>query len=365
ALEKHCRKNNKTGAVLLERKQIPTNRESVTIMAENQDTIKEKDNPESSTVGVPQLDLTKSSKQIYFELLRTWVYHAEMQNHLHAHFPYYLMNNYPQLFQLNTGSNVPSNMPSMMGPYMNGTGTGTNGGNGSSSSVGGTGQGSNATGNRGRNETTDPTRPDDAINRHGGYEYVIAPLWKRFAAEAIDIAIIFLLKIMTTLAFIDAFEIDLLYMDLDAIRNSFEEDYTELLSFTSELIFLEIGIKIAVCIYEAVWTAHVQVIPGSATPGKMLMGLRIVYAESVAVLEPQPQPGLLSNQVPLRALLYPGTTPSFGRAFARAVVKNVVIAFFFPMCLLLLCFRQNRSIYDVMTKTVVVEDNPNPVLRRR
>lgn len=51
--------------------------------------------------------------------------------------------------------------------------------------------------------------PSAAINRHGGYEYVIAPLWKRFAAEAIDIAIIFLLKIMTTLAFIDAFEIDL------------------------------------------------------------------------------------------------------------------------------------------------------------
>uniref|UniRef100_A0A182M0Q5 RDD domain-containing protein n=1 Tax=Anopheles culicifacies TaxID=139723 RepID=A0A182M0Q5_9DIPT len=332
-------------------------------MAENQDTIKEKDSPAD---GVPQLDLTKTSKQIYFELLRTWVYHAEMQNHLHAHFPYYLMSNYPQLFQLNAGGSVPSTVPNM-GSFLtsmattNGGGTAT-GVNPSSTS---TAQGQNVNANRGRNETTDPTRPDDAINRHGGYEYVIAPLWKRFAAEAIDIAIIFLLKIMTTLAFIDAFEIDLLYMDLDAIRNSFEEDYTELLSFTSELIFLEIGIKIAVCIYEAVWTAHVQVIPGSATPGKMLMGLRIVYAESVAVLEPQPQPGLLSNQIPLRALLYPGTTPSFGRAFARAVVKNVVIAFFFPMCLLLLCFRQNRSIYDVMTKTVVVEDNPNPVLRRR
>ncbi|XP_040167913.1 protein FAM8A1 [Anopheles arabiensis] len=330
-------------------------------MAENQDTIKEKQ--DSGPVdGGPQLDLTKSSKQIYFELLRTWVYHAEMQNHLHAHFPYYLMNNYPQLFQLNNGQAAG---PGMMGQFMSGAGTAAANGGGTSAPGSGTGQGTNGAGNRGRTETTDPTRPDDAINRHGGYEYVIAPLWKRFAAEAIDIAIIFLLKIMTTLAFIDAFEIDLLYMDLDAIRNSFEEDYTELLSFTSELIFLEIGIKIAVCIYEAVWTAHVQVIPGSATPGKMLMGLRIVYAESVAVLEPQPQPGLLSNQVPLRALLYPGTTPSFGRAFARAVVKNVVIAFFFPMCLLLLCFRQNRSIYDVMTKTVVVEDNPNPVLRRR
>lgn len=47
------------------------------------------------------------------------------------------------------------------------------------------------------------------INRNGGYEYVIAPLWKRFVAEAIDIVIIFLLKVMTTMAFIDIFDIDL------------------------------------------------------------------------------------------------------------------------------------------------------------
>uniref|UniRef100_A0A182N396 RDD domain-containing protein n=1 Tax=Anopheles dirus TaxID=7168 RepID=A0A182N396_9DIPT len=333
-------------------------------MAENQDTVKEKDNP-VPPVGLPPLDLNKSSKQMYFELLRTWVYHAEMQNHLQAHIPYYLMNNYPQLFQLNAGGAGPPTVSSFMaGGSANGVAAGSNlSGTGATAAV--TGSGQNGTTNRGRNDATDATRLDDAARR-GGLEYAIAPLWKRFAAEAIDIAIIFLLKIMTTLAFIDAFEIDLLYMDLDAIRNSFEEDYTELLSFTSELIFLEIGIKIAVCIYEAVWTAHMQVIPGSATPGKMLMGLRIVYAEQVTVLEPQPLPGLLSNQVPLRAVLYPGTTPSFGRAFARAVVKNVVIAFFFPMCLLLLCFRQNRSIYDVMTKTVVVEDNLNPDnLRRR
>ncbi|XP_050067386.1 protein FAM8A1 [Anopheles maculipalpis] len=330
-------------------------------MGENQDTKDEKDSLVPD--GVPPLDLTKTTKQLYFDLLRTWVYHAELQSHMQTHFPYYLMSNYPQLFQLNAGGGVPSAFPNMTGIPTTAGGSNVAGFNAPGTAT--TQQGQNATVNRGRNETIDPTRPDDAFNRHGGYEYVIAPLWKRFAAEAIDIAIIFLLKIMTTLAFIDAFEIDLLYMDLDAIRNSFEEDYTELLSFTSELILLEIGIKIAVCIYEAVWTAHVQVIPGSATPGKMLMGLRIVYAETVTVLEPQPQPGLLSNQVPLRALLYPGTTPSFTRAFARAAVKNVVIAFLFPMCLLLLCFRQNRSIYDIMTKTVVVEDNPNPVLRRR
>lgn len=344
-------------------------------MGDNQEQSKEK---EKLADGVPQLDLSKTPKQIYFELLRTWVFHADMQNHIQTHFPYYLMSNYPQLFQLNAGGAVSPAIPGM-NAFMTGTATTTatlnaavaaaaaraaaNPSGATAGQVAATG--ANAGQNRGRNDAMDQTRPDNAINRRGGHEFVIAPLWKRFAAEAIDIAIIFLLKIMTTLAFIDALDIDLLYMDLDAIRNSFEEDYTELLSFTSELIILEIVMKIAVCIYEAFWTAHVQVIPGSATPGKMLMGLRIVYVEAMFVLEPQPQAGLLSNQTPLRALLYPATTPSFRRAFARAVVKNVVIAFLFPMCLLLLCFRHNRSIYDVMTKTVVVEDNPNPVQPRR
>ncbi|XP_053671657.1 protein FAM8A1 [Anopheles nili] len=338
-------------------------------MAENQDINKEKDSPVPAA-DVPQLDLSKSPKQIYFELLRTWVYHAEMQNQMNAHFPYYLMNNYPQLFQLNAGGAVPS-ADSSLAAFMTGAATTTTAGSGTVTSASATstagGHGQNEVLNRGQNETNDPSRPDNAINRHEWYAYVIAPLWKRVVAEIIDIAIIFLLKIMTTLAFIDAFDIDLLYMDLDALRNSFEEDYSELISLTSELIFLEIAIKLAVCIYEAVWTAHVQVIPGSATPGKMLMGLRIVYAESVAVMGPPggPQQGLLSNQTPIRALLYPATTPSFGRALARAAVKNIMMTFFFPMCLLLLCFRQNRSIYDVMTKTVVVEDNPNPVVRRR
>ncbi|XP_052871498.1 protein FAM8A1-like [Anopheles cruzii] len=326
--------------------------------------------PEKQPVadGVPQLDLSKSPKEIYFELLRTWVYHAEMQNHIQAHFPYYLMSNYPQLFQLTAGAGAAMPSTGWNGLVAGTAGVAAAAGVSSNSSTTPAGQpmgqGQVTGQNRaGRTDLLDPTRPDAAINRHGGYEYVVAPLWKRFAAEAIDIAIIFLLKIMITLAFIDALQIDLFYMDLDAIRSSFEEDYTELLSFTSELIFLEIVIKIAVCIYEAVWTSHVQVLPGSATPGKMLMGLRIVHAESVLVLEPQPHPAILTNQTPMRALLYPATPPSLGRAFGRAVVKNVVITFFFPLCLL--CFRHNRSLYDVMAKTVVVEDNPNPMLRRR
>lgn len=54
--------------------------------------------------AIPPLDPSKTPKQIYFELLRTWVQHAQMQQQIQAYFPYYLMNNYPQLFQPAAGA---------------------------------------------------------------------------------------------------------------------------------------------------------------------------------------------------------------------------------------------------------------------
>lgn len=303
--------------------------------------------------AIPPLDPSKTPKQIYFELLRTWVQHAQMQQQMQAYFPYYLINNYPQLFQPGVAGAPGASGQSANGVLANATANGNQ-------------VQAAANGNQRRGaELLDPARQEEIINRNGGYEYIIAPMWKRFVAEAIDIVIIFLLKVMTTMAFIDFFDIDLLDIDFDAIRNSIEEDYTELLSFTSELIFLEIITKCAVCIYETMWTINGQGQIGGATPGKMLMGIRIVHVEAVVLLNP-PQPGMAANnQNPIRALLYPATNPGFKRALCRSVAKNALIALFFPMSFLVFFFKHNRTIYDIMTKTIVVEDNPAPVLRRR
>lgn len=301
----------------------------------------------SDSGAIPLLDPSKTPKQIYFELLRTWVQHAQMQQQIQASFPYYLMNNYPQLFQPTAGA------------------TGTNGqpiaGNGVVTGSGQVQAQPNANQRR-DGELLDPTRQEEIINRNGGYEYIIAPLWKRLVAEAIDGVIIFLLKVMTTMACVDFFNVDLFGIDFDGIRNSFEEGYTELLSFTSDIIILEIISKFAVCIYETFWTFNGQGQIGGATPGKMLMGIRIVHAEAVVVL----QAGAAgNNQNPIRALLYPASNPGFKRALYRSIAKNALIAFFFPLCSLMSFFRHNRTTYDIMTKTIVVEDNPAPVLRRR
>lgn len=47
------------------------------------------------------------------------------------------------------------------------------------------------------------------INQNGGYEYVIAPLWKRFVAEAIDAGVLFIAKLFLVFIMIDLFEMDL------------------------------------------------------------------------------------------------------------------------------------------------------------
>jgi RDD family len=160
------------------------------------------------------------------------------------------------------------------------------------------------------------------INANGGYEYNIAPLFKRFLAELVDVLILFLIKLMVTFAIVDLFDIKLgIDLDFDSIKNSLEDDYTELLSFTSDLVIAETITKIVVCFYEALWTAS-----GGATPGKMLLGIRILYVEAVVPLEPQQQMlNMNQNQAPLKALLYPASNPGFRRSLVRAIAKNIIM----------------------------------------
>lgn len=105
------------------------------------------------------------------------------------------------------------------------------------------------------------------------------------------------------------------------------------------MVYIEIITKIVVCFYEgmtfaahmllsfgvgvctvvefflfhhatALWTrqSHGQII-GGATPGKIVMGIRILYVEAVLPLDPIPPVDINLNQLnhtPLRALVFPG-----------------------------------------------------------
>lgn len=123
-----------------------------------------------------------------------------------------------------------------------------------------------------------------------------------------------------------------------------------------------------VCIYEAMWTAHGQSTIGGATPGKIIMGIRILYVEAVVPLgglgQINADPNFNASSTQMRALMYPASNPGFRRALLRAIAKNMLMTLMFPMCFVLLFFRNNRTGYDVMTKTIVVEENPVPIRRQ-
>ena len=53
----------------------------------------------------------------------------------------------------------------------------------------------------------DPSRNDEIIRNNGGFELVIAPLYKRFLAEVIDTVILFLVKILFFVFFLDFLDI--------------------------------------------------------------------------------------------------------------------------------------------------------------
>ena len=101
------------------------------------------------------------------------------------------------------------------------------------------------------------------------------------------------------------------------------------------------------------------------------MNLRIVYVEAIqhlpqaAAAAPAAQAAFsFQTAPPMRALMLPAETPSIVRSCMRAIAKNLFMTLLFPMCFVIVFFKNNRTAYDILTKTVVVEGNVNAVLRR-
>ena len=87
---------------------------------------------------------------------------------------------------------------------------------------------------------------------------------------------------------------------------------------------------------------------GGATPGKSVMGLRVVQCRNITPVE-RPDGGEV-------VLVSPGTDLGLPLALGRSVVKNLILAFLFPICFTLFFFRFNRTGYDLVCNSIVVED---------
>ncbi|ODM92736.1 Protein FAM8A1 [Orchesella cincta] len=179
----------------------------------------------------------------------------------------------------------------------------------------------------------------------------IAPIWKRLLAEVIDFLILIVVKLLVTFTIVDNFDV----IDFDSIDlSSFQQQDNDIrisslyeLAFTlsSELIILEIIHRLIACVFEGYCLSK-----SGCTPGKSLLNIRVIHAESIV-----PHPG---NQADAQyALVAPASYLSFPRAFFRSAVKNFSLAFFFPLCFTLFHFDYSRTLYDMVGKSLVVENN--------
>ncbi|XP_004536853.1 uncharacterized protein LOC101463443 [Ceratitis capitata] len=336
---------------------------------------KEMEKEKISTTAENGCERELTTKEAYFASLNEWVKQANISQNAMALFPWYLINSYPQVFQNQQGFPL---------------GTSANGISPANAQVpGGVAANLNAVdpnafGDRRRimfqyRILSDQVQAE-IIQRSGGYEYVIAPFWKRVVAEIIDMVILLVLKIVVTFTIMNVFDLDLGFeLDKEDLRKAIEDDdyasfltmSMDFLAFSSDLLMLELLTKVIVCFYEAIWTAAYN----GATPGKAAMNLCIKYVEAVyplqpaADIQPQPQPfarqfqGLQAQRLPITALILPAEVPTFQRAFMRAVAKNLIMTLLFPMCFVMIFFKNNRTAYDIATKTIVVEANQNPRIR--
>uniref|UniRef100_A0A1B6JWX9 RDD domain-containing protein n=1 Tax=Homalodisca liturata TaxID=320908 RepID=A0A1B6JWX9_9HEMI len=264
----------------------------------------------------------------YFSDLEQWLHEAYMWQGVAASFPYFLMcNQYMSQFSVNNAS-----IGNVQNPF-NPTDTTLHGNLGFQPVVGL------------QNRTT---------NRNG-IQCRIPALWKRLLAEFLDFLILFILKLAVTWIAIDFFEIiDLAKFDLDGLQLDMKKmDYKVALQMTHNIMILEIIHRIVVCIFETFWLAGgVAGRVGGATPGKSMMGLRVVRCESVLPLSDNDE----------TVIVHPGSDLGLGWSFVRSFMKNLVLAVFLPFVATFYYFPFNRACYDMMCNTIVIEE---PIIQHR
>ncbi|XP_033492531.1 protein FAM8A1 [Epinephelus lanceolatus] len=189
---------------------------------------------------------------------------------------------------------------------------------------------------------TDARRPTQQQQNgnppQAGREYTIPSPLQRFLAETVDFFILFCVKATIVLWImhlsgmkdIAKFITHFIVEEID--ENTSMEDLQKMMAVA--LVY-----RVLVCIYETIciWGA------GGATPGKFLLGLRVVTCDTSTLVRPN------------RVLVVPASNVSFSASTVRALNKNFSIAFLFPVFITLLFFQHNRTVYDIVAGTIVVQ----------
>ncbi|KAM6186193.1 protein FAM8A1 [Rhynchocyon petersi] len=184
------------------------------------------------------------------------------------------------------------------------------------------------------------SRSSSEAGRQAGREYVIPSLAHRFMAEMVDFFILFFIKATIVLSIMHLSGIkDISKFAMHYIIEEIDEDTS--MEDLQKMMVVALIYRLLVCFYEiiCIWGA------GGATPGKFLLGLRVVTCDTSVLIAPS------------RVLVIPSSNVSITTSTIRALIKNFSIASFFPAFITLLFFQHNRTAYDIVAGTIVVKRN--------
>ncbi|XP_065609620.1 protein FAM8A1 [Cyrtonyx montezumae] len=182
--------------------------------------------------------------------------------------------------------------------------------------------------------------PREAAGRAAGREFIIPSLAHRFIAEMVDFFILFFIKATIVLSIMHLSGIkDISKFAMHYIIEEIDEDTS--MEDLQKMMIVALIYRLLVCFYEiiCIWGA------GGATPGKFLLGLRVVTCDTSVLIAPS------------RVLVIPSSNVSMTTSTIRALIKNFSIASFFPAFITLLFFQHNRTAYDIVAGTIVVRRN--------
>lgn len=300
-------------------------------MADKKNEEAQKDDCKQNEDERPKLTPAEE-RAAYFKKLEKWLCDAYAWQHVATMFPYYVMSG--QITNSASGVSFPSQVSTVTTTQVI------------------------IVNNDQQNDALRLTRVQDPVLRrlhqlqtpgqaNRGFEYRIPPMWKRLAAELVDLTLLFLMKVCITFMLIDVSNF-IHINEVDSLQINLRINYKMAAEMTYELLAVEIIYRVIVCIFEAFWIQHgAYGLIGGATPGKFMMGLRVVQCRSVTPVERPDEPDLVR--------VTPGTDLGLPLALTRSVMKNLIMAFLFPVCFALFFFRFNRTSYDLICHSIVVE----------
>ncbi|XP_006820365.1 protein FAM8A1-like [Saccoglossus kowalevskii] len=173
-------------------------------------------------------------------------------------------------------------------------------------------------------------------------EYQVPSIYRRIAAEFIDFIILFTVKVLLTLFLMD-------YTDAIGDQTDFtmkflleELDEEATIDDLQQMLVMATVYRLSVCVYETIFLTRGVRYFGGATPGKYLMGLRVISSDRVVNLGSE------------KVLVFNGKDIGMLSALVRSLIKNFSMAFFFPVYMTILFYHHNRGVYDIIAGTMVV-----------